>query len=117
MAWEMEAMLHIEDRRSRYDLTDGTLAAFQPGDATLYNFMWSEQPNGFLLVAGTPDLAMYEYELESILECYNNHADCVGRHRLPIGPYIGYVVNHSRNCNPWTAWAMVQCIAEYYMKL
>lgn len=109
-------MLYIEDARSGYEDMDSVLAAFQPGDGTLYNFLWCEQANGFLVVVGTPDLGMYEYELESILACYAEHTDVVGKHSLPADPYIGYVQSHSGKCNPWTAWAMIQCIAEYYNK-
>ena len=124
-------MLYMEGERSQYRLIDGALlAGFQPGDATRYNFMWVEELHGdgteFLIVAGTPDLRMYEYNLESIKACYERCKEFVGHNAkgLPqiVGtdgevqrhPYIGYIQGHSGKCNPWTAWAMVQCIAEYY---
>ena len=101
--------------RARHIPGDAVVAGFEPGDGTHYEFMWMRAQTGFVRVAGTPDLRMYEYNIESIKRCYEEHRDLVGTKAFPVEePYIGYVVEHSK-CNPWTAWAMVQCIAEKWI--
>lgn len=101
--------------RSGYaEAPDAIVAEIEPGDGTHYEFMWCvEHDEEFVRVAGLPDLKMYEYRVDEVLDCYERNRGMVGRHELPEDPYLGYIQGHSGKCNPWTAWAMVQCIAEH----
>lgn len=129
----MNGTMHNQIGRSDYlAAVDAWVAMFEPGDATHYEFMWCAGPTlGFVRVAGSPNLGMYEYNIESIERCYEEYKALVGTGRLPgrvqedkkggkkfvMEPYLGYIVGHSGNCNPYTAWAMVQCIAEHLLWL
>lgn len=117
--------------RSHYEgATDAMLASMQPGDGTVYDFMWAASREfDFYHVAGTPGFAMYEYSKLSILNCYEECKAGVSTGRLPQTEwvdddgktqcqphhYIAYVADHSR-CNMYTAWAMVQCLAEFWIR-
>lgn len=106
----------IEGERALYFPGPAVVAAFELGDGTHYEFLWMRAQPGFVRVAGTPDLRMYEYQIESIERCYETYRELAGTKEFPVEePYIGYVVEHSR-CNPWTAWAMIQCLAERWEK-
>lgn len=105
---------HSKVGRSFYRPAVGAwVAEFEPGDRTHYEFMWCvSSPTTYLKVAGLPRFEMYEYLTESILQCYEENKELVGKSELPADGFLGYVQGHS-NCNPWMAWAMVQCIAEH----
>jgi len=110
-------VIHGQTERSCYSVAgDAWVAEFEPGDGTHYEFMWCVgAPSEYLRVAGLPDLKMYEYLIDDILQCYETHKKFVGTHGLPEDGFLGYVCGHSGHCNPWTAWAMVQCIAEHLL--
>ena len=100
----------MQGEKSQYFPMEGIVAVMEPGDNTRYEFMWCAAAPGFVRVAGKPDLAMYEYAVHSILSCYKRNQEFVGG-LLPEDEFVEYVAEKSK-CSPWTAWAMVQCVAE-----
>jgi hypothetical protein len=106
------------DRRLSIE-KEGTYHEFQPGDATKYRFTAVDSPvEGFIVCAGTPDLGAYPYQRGDLANCYRRLRDYSGVPREEQGPalgdgYVQYIISHS-GCNPWTAWALVQCLGEYW---
>ena len=106
--------------RAIYFPADATIAVFQPGDGTKYEFIWANAGPGCVHVASINAVRFdgSQYSQQSILRCYNRNKDC--GNRLPTceddepDDYLLPIVGHS-NCNPWTAWAMVQCLAERWI--
>lgn len=112
----MERVVYIE--------TKATIAVIEPGDMTRYEFIWANAQLGYVHIAsiGSVRFDGYQYETLRILHCYNLCKDCAKSGSLPadpddhskLEPYLSYITEHS-NCNPWTAWAMVQCLAERWI--
>lgn len=111
------------DRRDRlvvrveYDVFAALV--FKPGDMTRYEFIVADYPEpGYCYVAGSPGVSLVVVSRQEVADCYRRLIDCVGKHTALQGRALeDWYVSHLREqvrCNPWTAWALVQCLGEYW---